>query len=227
MTRSSKALLCLAASLTLVACATNSPVERPTRPTAPVTTPGSTATAPVVATPAVPEKSPNEQFEEALAALKARKFQDARNGFEKLAKEHPEFSGPLTNLGILDAKADARQAAVRNFSRAVANNPRNAIAYNWLGILYREIKAYGSAENAYLKSIAADPSNPAVVLNLAILYDVYMNRPVDALARYREYQTLTGNRELKVTAWIKAIELALPPEPATAPAAANPVSPQT
>ena len=53
-----------------------------------------------------------------------------------------------------------------------------------------------------------------------MLYDVHMKRPADALARYREYQTLTGNRELKVTAWIKAIEAAQAPATPAEPAAA-------
>jgi len=208
MTRSNNPLWLTLAALLLAGCASK-PIERPDRPSEAVSDGAETK----LKTPA---KDPNTQFEEALAALKAKKFAEARAGFSLLAKEHPEFSGPLTNLGILDAKANSRTVAIGNFLRAVQANPRNAIAYNWLGMLYRENKDYAGAEQAYLKSLELNPENPAVVLNLGILYDVYLNHPADALVRYRDYQRLTGNRELKVTAWIKALETittATPPAP--------------
>lgn len=213
MTPSNNPLLLTLVALLLVGCASK-PVVKPDRPSQ--STAGGASTKPTTKLQA-PAKDANTQFEEALAALKAKNFTEARTGFALLAKEHPEFSGPLTNLGILDAKANARTAAIGNFSRAVQANPRNAIAYNWLGILYRESRDYRGAEQAYLKSLELNPDNAAVVLNLGILYDVYLNHPADALIRYRDYQRLTGNRELKVTAWIKALEIittATPPAPA-------------
>ncbi len=221
MTRSSKTLCQLLAAFVLAGCAGTQAVK-PDRPT-PAAAAASTDKAPAVA---VVEKDPGAQFEEALAALKAKKFPEARAGFELLAKNHPEFSGPLTNLAILDTKTKARAAAVGNFSRAVAANPRNAIAYNWLGILYREAKDYGRAEQAYQQSLTINPDNAAVVLNLAILNDLYLKRPAEALGRYRDYQRMTNNRELKVAAWIKAIE-ATQAAAAPAPAAAKPALPKT
>ncbi len=164
------------------------------------------STAAKAAAPVIPPKTPDEQFAAALAALKAKNFDEARSGFEKLAKEHPEFSGPLTDLGVLDSKAGKREAAIADFSRAVAANPQNAMAYNWLGLLYRETKAYPESEKAYLKAIAIKPDYPQPQLNLGILYEVYLNRPGEALVRYRSYQQLSGNKELKVLAWIKGLE---------------------
>ena len=226
MTRSSKTLLGLFAALALAGCASK-PVVKPDRPSQDSSKPAAgtkpEATKPVVA------KEPGVLFEESLAAMKAKKFTEARAGFELLAKEHPEFSGPLTNLGILDAKANARDAAIQDFTRAIAANPRNAIAHNWLGILYREAKDYGRAEQNYQQALTLNPANAAVVLNLAILYDVYLKRPADALERYREYQQMTGGRELKVTAWIKALEAAgvVVPPPAAAPAPVPAPAPAT
>lgn len=218
MTPSSKALAALLA-LTLAACSSAPSRQLPERPRA--ATSQGTASQPGTPAPAVTVKDPGERFEAALADMKAKRFAQAREGFAALAKEHPEFAGPLTNLGILDAKSDPKNA-IGSFTRAAAVNPRNAMALNWLGILYREARNYPRAEENYLKAIAINPDNPAVVLNLAILYDAYLKRPDDALARYREYQRMTGNRELKVTAWIKALEAATPAPalPAT-PAAGN------
>jgi len=228
MKHSSKTLCFFFAGLVLSGCG-GTPVVKPDRPapSPPLASnpkPPAKDPAPVI----VEEKDPAVQFEEALAALKAKKFPEARAGFEILAKKHPEFSGPLTNLAILDTKTDKRAAAASNFQRAVAANPRNAIAYNWLGILYREAKDYTKAEQAYQQSLSINPDNPAVVLNLAILNDVYLKRPGEALTRYREYQRMTNNRELKVTAWIKALEAAQPATPPVAPSPeiATPAAPK-
>lgn len=223
MTRSSKSPWLIVAALLLGACTSKTPLVKPDRPTEAVTEAPATGKETAVAA-----KDPAAQFEESLALLKSKKFKEARVGFESLAKQHPEFSGPLTNLAILDAKANTREAAITNFNRAINANPRNAIAYNWLGILYREAKNYPRAEQSYLQSLEINAENPAVVLNLAILYDLYLKRPSDALARYQEYQRMTNSRELKVTAWIKALEASLPPPaPVAAPGAPTPVTPKT
>ncbi len=224
MTRSDSALIAFCAALLISACG-GAPAVKPEPP---ARAPVADATQPAAPAPAagkpVVSKDPAEQFEEALAAMKAKRLPEARAGFERLAKEHPEFSGPLTNLAILDAKANAREAAIGGFARAVAANPRNAVAHNWLGMLYRDAKNYPRAEQSYLQALALNPDSAPVVLNLAILYDVYLKRPTDALARYREYQRMTGNRELKVTAWIKALETPIATtQPDAAPAAAKPV----
>lgn len=217
MTPSNKALLSLLLGLSLVGCAGKSAVkpDRPASNTSSTQNPNGNAAAVVV-------KDPAAQFEAALVALKAKQLKEARAGFEQLAKEHPEFSGPLTNLGIIDTKGNARARAILSFNRAVSANPRNAVAYNWLGILYREAKNYPLAEQSYQQSLALNPDSAPVVLNLAILYDLYLKRPGDALARYREYQRMTNNRELKVTAWIKAIEATQ--LPITAPVAPSPAA---
>lgn len=218
MKASSKALTGLLALL-LASCAAPKRLDLPDRPVdSAEPAPGSAAT-PAEAAPV--KKDPQTRFDEALAALKAKNLKAAREGFASLAADHPELGGPLTNLGILDTRTEAqRKGATGWFTRAVAVNPQNPVALNWLGILYREAGQYPRAEQYYLQALAITPKDPAVILNLAMLYDVHMKRPADALARYREYQTLTGNRELKVTAWIKAIEAAQAPATPAEPAAA-------
>lgn len=224
MKASSKPALAGLLALLLAACATPQRIEKDAgktaaKPAASAAKPGPAQPRPEAkpAEPAAPPKTPEEQFSEALAALKAKNTQAAREGFAALAKEHPEFSGPLTNLGIIDAKAGAREAAIAGFSRAVVANPQNGTAYNWLGVLYREAGDYPRAEQAYLKALALKPDYLPLQLNLGLLYEA-MRRPGEALARYREYQRLSGGKELKVTAWIKALEASGAVVPQAAPA---------
>ena len=213
-------------ALALSACVTSGKPKPPNPsanplPSATSSTAAAKSTVDKPAEPAQPIKDPDTRFKEALAALKAKNQKDAREGFSSLAKDYPAFTGPLTNLGIIDAKAGSREAAISELSRAVVAEPRNAIAYNWLGILYREAKDYSRAEQAYRKALTIRSDYAVVHLNLGILYDAYLNHPGQALAEYREYQQQSGNKELKIVAWIKALETSGAVVPA-APVSAQP-----
>jgi len=196
-------------ALLLAACA--SPVKKPETTEAPIAAPA------VPAKPAVDKGDPDVRFKAALKLLKDKQPKEAQEAFAKLAADFPQFSGPLTDLGILYAQGKQRPAAMASFEKAVAANPDNVIARNWLGSLYRENNEYAKAEAAYLKAIASKPDYAPAHLNLGILYDVYLKRPADALTQYREYQRIAGTDKLIVSAWIKELESATPP--ATAPAA--------
>jgi tetratricopeptide (TPR) repeat protein len=150
---------------------------------------------------------PDQRFNAALKLMKDHQPQEAQAAFAALAKDYPDFSGPLTDLAILYAQSQQRPQAIAGFSKAVSMNPRNAVAWNWLGILYREGGDYRSSENAYLQALSAKPDYAAAHLNLAILYDVAMRRPQDALFHYREYQRTSGKQDLIVSAWIKELEM--------------------
>ena len=185
-------------------------------------TPVAKAPAPVpeaVAAPKAADKGdPQARFEEALKLMKERQNKPARDAFLGLAQDFPTFSGPFTDLAILQAKANQPTLAISNFERATRLNPENAVAWNWLGTLYREGKDYSRAETAYKTALGLKPDMAATQLNLGVLNELYLQRPQEALIHYREYQRITGGDKLIVTAWIKELEAQLPP-PAAAPAA--------
>ena len=148
----------------------------------------------------------NARFNAALKLMRDKQPQEAQAAFLSLSKDFPEFSGPLTALGILYAQGKQRDQALASFAKAAAANPGNAVAWNWLGSLYRENKDFKHAEEAYRKALAARSNYAAAHLNLGILYDVSMRRPQDAIAEYREYQRLAGDQNLMVAVWIKELE---------------------
>jgi tetratricopeptide (TPR) repeat protein len=113
---------------------------------------------------------------------------------------------------VLQAQGKQRDQAIASFARAVAADGGNAFAYGWLGILYRENGDYARAEQSYLKAIAIKPDAAAAHLNLGILYELYLHRPGDALAQYRDYQRLAGSGgNLMVGVWIKQLETRMQP----------------
>ncbi|MFP5306343.1 MAG: tetratricopeptide repeat protein, partial [Gammaproteobacteria bacterium] len=105
----------------------------------------------------------DRRFRHALQLMKDQQLDEARAAFEALARDFPELSGALTNLGILYAQARQRDAALLSFSEAVEANPRNAVALNWLGILYRERGDYAQAERTYQRALAVRPNDVAVL----------------------------------------------------------------
>jgi len=159
-----------------------------------------------------PAKGDAEQrFQNALKLMKDHQPQEAREAFASLAQDFPQYSGPLNDLGVLQAQGKQRDQAIASFAKAIAANGNNAFAYGWLGILYRESGDYAHAEQAYRKAIELKPDDAAAHLNLGILCDIYLKHPAEALAQYREYQRLAGSNNLMVAVWIKQLEVKMQP----------------
>ena len=202
-------------ALTLAACGSPSPRKPTIRSSGPVSSAPAEAS-----TDSASKGDPDQRFQEALALMKARKFPEAQAAFIALSRDYPTFSGPLTDLGILYAQNHQRELAVASLTRAVNANPENAIAHNWLGTLHREAGDFVHAEQSYRKAIAARPNYAQAHLNLAILYDVALHRPREAVASYRDYQRLIGTDDLIVAAWIRDLESRMQPQDAAVRTAA-------
>lgn len=207
-----KALLAGIGALALAACA--APSTRPANPAAAA-----------AETPAPPAAA-SQPYADAVKLLQANQMQEAEAALLALASANPKASGPQTNLGILYARSNRKAEARAAFARAIAANPANAIAHNGLGVLAREAGDYEQAERAYRAAIAADAALAAARLNLAILYDVYLKRPVDALAAYRAYEAMTGHKDLRALVWIAELEARTGTAP-SAPAPAQVTQPGT
>ena len=147
-----------------------------------------------------------QRFDAALKLMRAGERDAALSAFQQLSRDFPQFSGPLTDLGILHAQAGQRGEAISTLSRAVLVNPRNAVAHNWLGSLYREGGDFARAEQAYRRAVDADPQYAPAHRNLGLLYELSLAQPQQALTHYREYQRLTTDEGSIVAAWIRRLE---------------------
>lgn len=214
-----QALIIALAVLMLVGCAGKKP-KRPTTTTP--TPPPATAERQTPDAPPAPKADPEARFAEALEMMKQNKVREAEAAFMELSKDFPEFSGPQTNLGILFAKSNRRDAAIAAFTRAATANGQNASAFNWLGIVNKESGNYDRARQSYEKAIAVKPDYAAAHLNLGLLLEDQLKQPAVALQHYKEYQRLTGGKDLRVLPWIAEIEARTQ---ASAPAAAPAASP--
>jgi len=182
------------------------------------TPPGATSEKPASGNAVVDKGDPKQRFAEALQLMKAKQNPEALAAFKALTEDFPNYSAPYTDLGILYARSKQRDPALAAFKQALASDPKNAIAATWLGTLSREAGDYAQAEKYYVGAITARPDYAAAHFNLAVLYDQYLNRYASALAEYAAYLKLMPGEDLRVQAWMKALESKVA---GTGPASAN------
>ena len=207
MTRCTDVLVMAMAAVLLAACS-STPVRKaaPLRASKPASALQVAVPAPTLAPSASGKPPADERFRNALGLMTDHRPQEAQAALQSLLKDYPDLSGPLTDAGILYARAGQRDKAMAHFARAIKANPANVVALNWSGALVRDSGDFTRAEALWQQALAVQPDYPAAVLNLAILYDVSMRRPQDALTCYRRYLAVIGKDDLIVSAWARELE---------------------
>jgi lipoprotein NlpI len=143
-----------------------------------------------------------QDFDQAVEAMKNGDHGVAQEQFEALHEQYPERTGPLANLGILAMKADEPSRASALFEQVVALDPSHTAALNHLGVIARENGEFEKAEKYYRQALAADPDYLPAVMNLAILLDIYLGRPGEALPLYEQYQASSEEPHPRLKDWI-------------------------
>jgi len=158
---------------------------------------------PLAARPDLAPIAPEAQrlFDDARQALASGRIAEAERGFSALAKSNPELAGPYANLGLIHRQAGRSAEAVAALEKAVQLSPQRADLANQLGLAYRTAGDFAKAKASYERSIALDAAYGSAVLNLGILYDLYLWDGARALELYDRYMQLEPNDE-QVKRWI-------------------------
>jgi tetratricopeptide (TPR) repeat protein len=161
------------------------------------------APSPASATKAEPAVNAQWQqdYDHALALLKADRFADAERELKALSEREPRFAGPFANLGILYRRSARPADAVKALETAIDLNPRAAY-YNELAMVHRAEGRFDAAERSYERALALDPNYAYAHLNLGILYDLYLQQPDKALTHYERYQALVPAEGGTIKKWI-------------------------
>ena len=163
------------------------------------------------ATPAkAAEDRLQREFRQAIVLMQEKDMQGAAEKFHDLIERYPQMTGAWANLGLIHLKARQWDKARNALQQALQLNPRHAPAWNYLGVVERNQGRFKQAEQAYIKAIDADAGYAPAWLNLGILYDIYLDRPAQALSRYQRYQKLTGDKDKKVAKWIIELRRRVP-----------------
>jgi len=144
-------------------------------------------------------------FAEALALLEAGEDTQAESRLRALVDNYPDYAGPMVNLALIRARRDELDPAAALLERAVRACGQCAPAWTELGLVQRRQGRFVQAEQSYLAAIAADDGYANAHFNLAVLYDLYLQRPELALAEYGRYRDLDATPG-EVDKWITDLQ---------------------
>jgi len=99
-------------------------------------------------------------------------------------------------------EAERNEEARELLLAALQLDPTNPAGLNRLGIAERRLGRFAEARAAYERAIAADPAYDEPERNLAVLLDLYLGEPAQALAHYERFQSLSGDVDPQVAAWL-------------------------
>jgi tetratricopeptide (TPR) repeat protein len=191
-----RAINCILLAALIAGCSAPMPVPPPVAPKPPPPTaqqaPAQEDSGKIVKT----------QFEQAIAFMKAGQDEEASALFSNIAKLEPKLASPHTNLGILYHRQGKLEEAEAAFKQALQLDAKDYVAANYLGMIYRSQGKFGDAEAAYKQALAANPDYGYAHLNLAILYDIYLDNLPMALDHYKQYQRLSGDSDKQLVGWL-------------------------
>lgn len=147
-----------------------------------------------------------EAFAQALAAIEAERWPEAEPLLRRVTSDQPKLAGPWVNLAQVYVATEQLDDAHMALSQALKANPDHCAARNQLGVLSRQAGDFAAAEDHYKRCLSGEPDNETVVLNLGILYELYLGRLPEALAAYRQYQDLSDSEDRKVKGWVMDLE---------------------
>jgi tetratricopeptide (TPR) repeat protein len=180
-------------------------------PPAPVAAPPAKGKKPEPA-PAAPAPAPaiapatQQQFADALQKLDAGDFAGARPVLEKLVAAEPSLAEPAVNLGLLHVREKRWPEAEAALNEALKRDPKSAVALNELAAVQREAGRFKDAEASYARALEADPSHNRTHRNYAVLLDLYLWRPAEALQHLEAYLSQSGTADRQVSGWIAELK---------------------
>lgn len=146
-----------------------------------------------------------------------RKFDQAQQAFNRgdlssadillrdLAAIEKAVAGPKLWRGkVAEEKGDAEFAG-GFYREAIAINPNNVNAYLALARVERQQGEFVSAQNTYAQALGVWKDFPEGHFNLAVLYDLYMNKPLLAQYHMEAYVFLTQGKNPKASGWLQEL----------------------
>lgn len=151
------------------------------------------------------DKQAVTQYIEARRAFNAEQFQRADEILQAIVKEERSLSGPWVMRGDIAMQQDHTETALEYYAKAIDINNVNINAYLRLAVAQREQGLFSHAQNTYARALALWPDAPEAHLNLAILYDIYLNDAHQAQAHMEAYLFLHKEPSEDVATWLSEV----------------------
>jgi len=128
-----------------------------------------------------------------------------RNSYAALAELKPgRYARAERDAGVDAVTVDLDAGAAATGADALA-----AVLYNQIAIEHRRAGRFDVARALFAQAIAADPGLADAECNLGILFDLYLDDPVEALAHYERYQSLATGGDARIGAWVAELRTRL------------------
>lgn len=145
-------------------------------------------------------------FIAAKRAIQGSELENAKQLLTQITETDKKLSGPWVLLGDIAKKQKDLEGAVEHYKKAVEINRNNINAYLRLAKLQREMGKFIESQNSYSWALSRWRDFPEAHLNLAVLYDIYLNKPLKAQRHLEAYQFLTSGRDSVRADWLKEIQ---------------------
>ncbi|MFT5720849.1 MAG: tetratricopeptide (TPR) repeat protein [Motiliproteus sp.] len=149
-----------------------------------------------------------QRYRQALALLRQQQIIPARQALQALLADEPEIAGAWYNLALIQYQQAEPQAALQSLEHSLRLSPGQPGAYTLSGLILRQQGQFKQARSAYTQALEADSGYAAAHLNLAILYDIYLQAFPKARHHYQRYLELAGQDEQpeQVTLWLQDLQ---------------------
>src|SRR5690242_20881040 len=117
------------------------------------------------------------RFTKGLILTEQKKTADAIKIFSSLAEDYPDLTEPYNNLAVLYASQGQYEKAREALEAAIRTHPSYSTAHENLWDIYAKM-----ASQAYGKAFQLDKGNAAAQTKLAMIKDLFANKPRIAAA---------------------------------------------
>lgn len=144
-------------------------------------------------------------FNKAYAAFKSKKYDSAETQFQQMTKKFESLSGPWVKLAQIAEVKNEFNIAEEYYRKAIAVNKNNINTYLSLALIQRQQGLFSQAQNTYVDALNVWRDFPEAHLNVAVLYDMYLNQPVEAQKHFEAYMFLTHYKDKGVRKWLAEV----------------------
>jgi tetratricopeptide (TPR) repeat protein len=105
--------------------------------------------------------NPDKEMNEAIAAMQGGRREQARGGFEQVARENPNLATPHIFLSRMYREEGDLANARRELENAIRLEPSNPIALREMGLILFSAGNYELSRRFFVRAINANPNDKA------------------------------------------------------------------
>jgi len=145
-------------------------------------------------------------YRNALASLKNKQPTGTLLTFKRLQHAYPGFVGAWLGESDLYLQQQQWEHALSVLKQAQTLNPDVASLYTRQAYCYRQLGQFDEAEQAYQRALRLNADYALAHYNYAILLDLYLQQPQEAITHFEHYQRLQTTPDPQVAKWLKELK---------------------